>query len=101
MHGEGLFFVQETETQHPQANLLFTPHKMLVLSSADGQTTYLPGIDYLFTPGQRTILLPQGSRIPFRTAAQIYPPATADLPAYPPGRPNQAQKMPHKTGAPD
>lgn len=78
MHGEGLLFIQRPAGR-PEARLLFTPDKMIAVRSATGEVTYEEGRDYEVIRATRTIRLPEGSRIPFVTQADLYPPA--DSPA--------------------
>ena len=76
MHGESLFFVQQTG-ELPQAHLLFEPLELLAVKSATGEITYEEGKDYLLNRETRTLTLPPGSRIPFKTAAEVRPPQSS------------------------
>lgn len=71
---EGLFFIQEPNDARPSARLLFPPIKILALHSASGETQYDQGRDYLVDANSSRILLPEGSRIPFRKRADMYLP---------------------------
>lgn len=88
VYGESLFFVKEDDGGLPYADLLMAPAELKTLRSADRKTTYELGKDYLWKAGSRRIELPQGSRIPFRKKAELYPAA---------GQPNG---IGHKTGQP-
>lgn len=82
VEGDPLFFVQAQENGLPAATLLRIPAEPPILRDATGQTQYAPEKDYLWTAGSREIRLPAGSRIPFRTTAQLHPA---------PGTPNSYQ----------
>lgn len=73
MHRESLFFVQE-DGQPPRAALLFPPTKIISLKSANGLTNYVVGKDFVFERESQSLILPVGSRMPFKTAAQMKPP---------------------------
>ena len=78
VHGESLFFVKPAEGL-PEARLLFTPSAIVNVESATGETEYAEGKDYIISGD--TIRLPEGSRIPFMTQAEL------DVPANAPGLP--------------
>ena len=77
MEGESVLFVRERDGDPPQASLLFPPTRILSVKSASGLVVYEAGRDYAWSPGERTIALPAGSRIPFKTRAELYPPKGA------------------------
>ena len=54
--------------------LAFTPTKILAVKDITGKVLYEAGHDYVWKPGQRTLQVPKGSRIPVATDAQLYPP---------------------------
>ncbi len=70
---ESLFFIQSGDGL-PTAHLLFAPMEVFSLQSATGEVNYLEGQDYLVDRQKKTVTLPKGSCIPFKTAAQIRPP---------------------------
>lgn len=72
--GESLLFVQEKEGERPSAQLLFTPQEMPSLQNAAGEIKYTQGQDYNWEPQSKTLTLPEGSRIPFKTVAELHPP---------------------------
>lgn len=74
MTDEGLFFVKEKDGEPPRARLLFTPIEIKRLRSASHEITYEEGKDYTVDKAAKTISLTGGSRIPFRTRAELYPP---------------------------
>ncbi|HYG76784.1 MAG TPA: SGNH/GDSL hydrolase family protein [Planctomycetota bacterium] len=74
MNGESLFFVKQAEGEKPSAKLLFTPEKILRVSSATLEVEYVEGKDYIFDKAANALLLPEGSKIPFKTRAEMYPP---------------------------
>ena len=73
MRGESLFFVQRMG-ELPMAHLLFEPLELLAVKSTTQEITYQEGKDYLLDRHARTLTLPLGSRIPFKTAAELRPP---------------------------
>ena len=73
VQGDPLFFVQAEGESAAKAVLLFTPDKPPVIRSATLETAYAAGTDYEWKPGSREITLPAGSRIPFKTAAELHP----------------------------
>jgi hypothetical protein len=76
--GDTLFFIQEEGQAHPAASLLLVPKSAPRLTSATRDTQYVLGRDFTWKPGSRRIELPAGSRIPFKTRAEMYPNPTAD-----------------------
>ncbi|MES2709679.1 MAG: SGNH/GDSL hydrolase family protein [Verrucomicrobiota bacterium] len=79
VEGDPLFFVQQEAERDDQpaapakAALLFTPEAPPVLRSATGEVTYEPGKDFNWEPGSREIRLVEGTRIPFKRSAELYP----------------------------
>lgn len=73
MHGESLLFVKDSKAL-PRARLLFPPHVVHSLTSADETHVYEPERDYTLDPSVGVITLPKGSDIPFRTIDEMYPP---------------------------
>lgn len=80
MRGESLFFVQREEGRPPTATLLFRPERILSVRSATREVAYEEGRDYLVDRASGVMSLPPGSRIPFKTMAEMYPPADSKLP---------------------
>src|SRR6187399_1743433 len=72
MEGDPLFFIQR-EGEKPAALLMHIPSEAPVIRSATLEVTYEAGKDYEWTPGSREVRLPEGSRIPFTTAAALHP----------------------------
>jgi len=72
MDRESLFFVQKSDDEFPCDTLLFTPDRILSVKSASGEIAYEEGKDYILT-SDRIISLPKGSRIPFKTDAEMHP----------------------------
>jgi len=79
MENEPVLFVQEQGAAVASGTLLFTPTAAPRLTHPDQVTAYVEGRDYTWKKGSRTIELPPGSSIPFKTAAEMTPP---------PGSPN-------------
>ena len=73
VQGDPLFFVQAEGEKVAKARLLFTPEPPLVVRSATLETIYEDGKDYEWRPGAREITLTAGTRIPFKTAAELHP----------------------------
>lgn len=79
MRDEPILFVMEEGKEMATGRLLFKPNGKLKITSPDLKTTYENGRDYVWKAGADTIELKAGSRIPFKTAAEMVPP---------PGSPN-------------
>ena len=75
MEREPILFIQEEGKSVATGRLLFTPSAPPTILDPDGKTPYVAGQDYVWTPGSNTIELTASSRIPFKTAAQMVPPA--------------------------
>jgi lysophospholipase L1-like esterase len=75
MEREPILFIQEEGKPVATGRLLFTPSAPPTLLEPDGKTPYVAGQDYVWTPGSNRIELTASSRIPFKTAAQMVPPA--------------------------
>jgi len=63
MEGESVLFIRPATNAQPRASLLFEPTRILSVRSASGAVVYQAGVDYLWQPGTREIVLPPGSRI--------------------------------------
>jgi len=74
MENEPVLFVQDAGKPVASGKLLFVPSKNPAIASPDLALTYEEGRDYLWQPGSDTIELTAGSRIPFKTAAEMAPP---------------------------
>ena len=79
---ESLFFYQRKEGEQAWARLLFPPDKILSVRSSNGTATYEEGDDFVLEKESGVLRLVTGSRIPFKTPGEIYPPATSDLPKH-------------------
>lgn len=77
MDRESALFVQRAGAAPAEARLLFIPTRILQVSSNDGSVVYRPGIDYVWKPGTRVLIRTPNSRVPFRTFAELHPPAGA------------------------
>jgi len=75
MEGESLLFIKESESGQPKASLLFEPTRILSVASSSGEVTYQQGRDYLWKPGSKEIVLPQGSRIVAKAPQDLRRPA--------------------------
>lgn len=69
-----LFFIQAEGAPAAKAALLFTPEKAPELRSASREVVYEIGRDFTWAPGSREIVLTPGSRVPFKTTAELHPP---------------------------
>ena len=74
---ESLFFIEPVPGQRPCSRLLFPPEKVLGVSSVAGDVTFRDGDDFVIDPATGVISLPKGSRIPYRTRAELYPAASS------------------------
>jgi lysophospholipase L1-like esterase len=77
---ESLFFYQRKEGEQAWAPLLFLPDKILSMRSSNGMATYEEGKDFVLEKETGVLRLVPGSRIPFKTPGEIYPPAASNLP---------------------
>ncbi len=75
MEGEPILFIQEEGKPVATGRLLFTPSAPPTLTHPDGVMPYVEGQDFVWKPGSDVIELTASSRIPFKTAAQMSPPA--------------------------
>lgn len=72
---ESVFFIQREGEAQASARLLFVPEKIVRVSSATGETIFEEGKDYVVDAASGTLKLIAGSRIPFKTVAELYPAA--------------------------
>ncbi len=79
MSNEPVLFIQKEGQPVATGKLLFVPSARPTVKSPDLETVYEEGRDYLWKPGSSEIQLAAGSRIPFKTSAEMVPP---------PGSPN-------------
>lgn len=89
MENEPVLFIQEEGKQLATGKLLFVPSGKPRITHPDQVTEYQEGKDYTWKPGTNVIELTASSRIPFKTAAQMLPPA---------GSPNMFGKVLHFEG---
>ena len=75
MHGESLLFFDEGDGSRPKTQLLFQPTRIISVCNASGDVQYEQGRDYIWEPGQKEIVLPQGSRIIFKKPEDMRRPA--------------------------
>ena len=73
IEGDPLFFIHADGAPAAKAELLFTPQAAPDLRSASGEQVYALGRDFTWAPGSREIVLTAGSRIPFKTVAELHP----------------------------
>ncbi|MCX6937270.1 MAG: SGNH/GDSL hydrolase family protein [Verrucomicrobia bacterium] len=73
MKNEPILFIQEEGSPCATGKLLFIPASQPLLTQPDLVQKYEAGKDYKWTPGTATIELTPGSRIPFKTAAEMKP----------------------------
>lgn len=74
MHGESVLFLQDAEGA-AKAKLLFTPTKILRVTSSSKEIVCEAGKDYVWQPGTNEILLPAGSKIIAKKPADLRRPA--------------------------
>ena len=75
VEGETVLFIRSDDSEEASASVLFPVRKIIAVRNSAGDVTYEEGKDYTFTPGSREIVLPEGSRIPSRTPAELRRPA--------------------------
>jgi acyl-CoA thioesterase I len=73
MKNEPILFIQEAGSAAATGKLLFIPTAPPRLTHPDHVQEYEAGKDYIWTPGAATIELTPGSRIPFKTVAEMHP----------------------------
>jgi acyl-CoA thioesterase-1 len=73
MHGESLFFIRESADQRPAAALLYPARKVLKVVYTPTGALLEEGRDFVISEGGTKLLLPEGSRIPFRTREDLFP----------------------------
>ncbi len=73
MHEESILFIQESADARPKANLLFTPREILRVEQPSTGRVLQEGTDYTVSRDKRSLMLPEGSRIPFKTREELYP----------------------------
>ncbi|MBI1842807.1 MAG: SGNH/GDSL hydrolase family protein [Verrucomicrobia bacterium] len=73
---EPLFFSGDSKTA-ATANLLRAPSQAPHLTSADGAIVFEAGRDFVWQPGSRALTLTVDSHIPFKTTAELHPPANS------------------------
>ncbi|MGI8982136.1 MAG: SGNH/GDSL hydrolase family protein [Pirellulaceae bacterium] len=74
LHGESVLFIKDGEGV-AKGKLLFTPTKVLKVTSSSGEVVYEAGKDYLWKADSQEILLPAGSRITWKTPQDLRRPA--------------------------
>ncbi len=73
MTADPLFFVQAEGAAAASALLYAVPDAPPLIRSATHEVTYESGRDYTWKPGSAEVTLTAGSRIPFKTTAQLHP----------------------------
>jgi len=86
---ESVLFIQREGEAQASARLLFKPEKIISVSSATGEIAFESGTDFHFDEATATLRLVAGSRVPFKTTAELYPAANSKAP-----------KIGHKVGDP-
>lgn len=71
MRGESVLFVREGASEPPSAPLIFAPTRILSVVSTSGLVTYEAGRDYAWDAAHGRLTLPEGSRIPCASPAQL------------------------------
>jgi len=79
MDGESVLFIKENAESEPKASVLFVPTKILTVCSSSDETVYAEGKDFIWKPGTREIVLPAGSKIPFKTPADLCRPPKSQM----------------------
>ena len=73
LKGDPLFFVLGSADGYAKATLLRIPQETPIIRSASGEIAYEAGRDFMWQQGSREIRLLAGSRIPFKTTAELHP----------------------------
>ncbi len=73
LEGESLLFVQKTDSPAASATLLHTPEAPPKLTSASSGAVFEAGKDFDWQPGSRELVLRAGTRVPFKTEAELHP----------------------------
>ena len=89
MDNEPVLFIQEKGKPLATGKLLFIPSEAFKITHPDQVMQYKEGKDFTWKPGTNIIELTFTSRIPFKTAAQMVPPA---------GSPNMFATVLHSEG---
>lgn len=77
---ESMFFIQAKATERPQSALLFTPKKIISVTSATREVVFEAEKDFVVDQATGVIRLPEGSRIAFKTLDEMYPLMTSNSP---------------------
>lgn len=75
MENEPLIFIREEGQPAAAARLLFAAGRELRITDARRTTVYESGKDYVWESGSPVVTLTTQSRIPFKTHAEMFPPA--------------------------
>jgi lysophospholipase L1-like esterase len=75
MEGESVLFIKGDTNAPPRASLLFDPTRIVSVTSSSGEITYRKGRDYTWKTGSHEIVLPAGTKIPFKTPQDLRRPA--------------------------
>ena len=75
MEGESVLFLRDAEGGEARASVLFPIDKLIAVRNSAGTIVYEEGRDYVWKTGERTIVLPRGSRITSSTAKDLRRPA--------------------------
>jgi acyl-CoA thioesterase-1 len=79
MSRETLLFTKGSDGEPATARLLFTPTRIISLTSGNGSVTFDEGRDYVWKRGSNLLTLTPNSRIPFKTWEQLHPPKGAPM----------------------
>ncbi|MBI5094721.1 MAG: hypothetical protein HZB26_20080 [Candidatus Hydrogenedentes bacterium] len=71
-HGESLFFI-ESSGERPTAGLLFHTSKIVRVEQPSTGLVLVEGKDYALGANGQSVILPEGSRIPFKKLDEMYP----------------------------
>jgi acyl-CoA thioesterase-1 len=75
MEGESVLFIRDSESGEARASVLFPIEGIVAVRNSAGTMTYQEGLDYQWKKGERTIVLPKGSRITSSTPQELRRPA--------------------------
>jgi acyl-CoA thioesterase I len=73
VYRESAFFVKPDDG-NPSAKLLYDAEKVISVHRADAKQTFENGKDFRLTEDGSSLILPEGSRVPFRKESELYLP---------------------------
>lgn len=75
IEGESVLFIKDSSGDQAKASVLFPIREVLSVRNSGGDVLYENGRDFVWNSDSREIVLPAGSRIPFRLPEELRRPA--------------------------